>query len=843
VKVIWGVLVVTLVGLGAVLGLLSPHSAIGSCAWIVAVCGVLAGYGAFVQRALRVKLGAGETLLLGAITWIFLAGALLAVGVASRVPLLVLVAGGVVLLVREVVLRLRAPEGSRAPGTDDRRGRVLVAVVLGSYFVLLILGVTTSRGNPYDDHIGYSALTQRLLDCGDLIEPFSFRRISAYGGQTVLQALVAVRGDVEATDLLDRGLFQVISILLVLDLARSRRLHVGATALLILFLGSLPEVSINSASTWTGLAGFLGAYGFASNEDHPPRSALLLAFLACAATCSLRQNYLLPAGLFALFVLVFHVRARAAETSWASAWLAERKTILLAIGAAGLLLLPYMIAIWRSNETFLYPILAGTANAAAPLRPSAITATDEIGFFLTVMIDSEPIMIWWLLAPFMVLARDVRRSRPWYALVFACLLGFVVLVHSFAMSDSATMWRYSFGYTTALAMVFLIEAVAKIPFRATSAEDARPVLTLPAIATYLVWLALLTQLVQGRYVLAQKVRDLIQGAKDALVVGTERPGDRQLYTDLQATVPAGARVAVLLDDPYLLDFARHQIINLDLPGFVAPAPGLPSFLGPERWRRYFAGHGIRYLVFVRGTHSTFLFRRNGWTVRTFVDGELWRYMGAHIIDALDTFDALAKTSRVLFEREGIVALDLGDAPTAIAGPPDAPELDRQDRYLKDLATSELHPLAWNLASRRDVSFTNDALGANVLEIQTPNPLQPAIGGLLGMLVGKLEPEPPRRWLGDRTNIRVHGHGRHHLRLDVRVDLHRLGTIPTAIVKFDGTTVARSSPAADGALVLEADVSCTGWCDLHLVFSSLPEYWVQANVYRAIRLVDFAWTAR
>lgn len=824
---------------GAVVGWIDPHGVVGSTGWSLAAAGVLWGLGATAARALGVPASTGALLLLGATAWMFVGGVLLAMGAASRGLLLAVAGVGLGFALWELARRARAVVDRAAPRAHTA-AFVVLAGLLGVYLALMVVGLVSSRGNPYDDHVAYTAFTKRLLDCGDLVEPFSFRRISAYGGQTILHSLLALRGDVEATDLLDRGLFQIVTFLLVIELARKRGVHPGATTLLVLFLISLPEISINSASTWTGLAFFLGAYGFASDVSLPRRRALALTFATCAAACTLRQNFILPAGLFAALVLVFDLRARAVGSSWAEAWRVERGTALRSIGVAVAFILPYAIATWRSNGTFLYPIMLGTANPAAPLQPTGFTFADELGFFFTVMVETEPIRIWWLLAPFMLLARDTRASRPWPALLIASLVGFALMIHSFTLSDATSLWRYASGYMTALAVVFVIEAAGH-PLAGEPAEPAPP-LRMPRVAIFFVWLALLTQLVHARNVPASHLRKLANNLDAAIAQGTARPGSPAPYAELQAAIPAGARVAVMLDDPYLLDYARHEIVNLDLPGFVAPAPGLPSFLGPERWRSYFGAMGIRYIAYVRGDYSTFLFRRRWWVGRTYVDGEIWRFMGAHIIDALDTFDQLARSSRVLFEREGLVAIDLGSSWSTEHPATDPPEIERQDRFLRDLAARELAPTAFRLASRSDVVFDIDASGPSALMVESRPANPAALGGLLGLLVGEVAGEVPHRWLSDRTHIRVLGRGGHRVRAELFVNTTRLASIPHVSLSVDGEIVARAMPDHDEKIVLEAPVACTGWCDVYIVVSSMAEFWLTADAFRGIKLVDFEWTA-
>jgi hypothetical protein len=132
------------------------------------------------------------------------------------------------------------------------------------------------------------------------------------------------------------------------------------------------------------------------------------------------------------------------------------------------------------------------------------------------------------------------------------------------------------------------------------------------------------------------------------------------YGELQAAVPAGATIAVALDEPFYLDFARNQIINLDTPGFASFPPGVPTFQGPEPVAAYYLAHGIRHLAFVRGDHSRYQFRRDFWVRRIFDDTELWRTQGAYAIDCLDNFAALAASRRVLYERHGMVLVDLAE---------------------------------------------------------------------------------------------------------------------------------------------------------------------------------------
>jgi hypothetical protein len=197
---------------------------------------------------------------------------------------------------------------------------------------------------------------------------------------------------------------------------------------------------------------------------------------------------------------------------------------------------------------------------------------------------------------------------------------------------------------------------------------------------------------------------------------------------------------------------------------------------------------------------------------------------------------------VVFHRAGVTAIDLGEAVPAADPAHDPPEPVRQDAFLRHLAEAELHDAAWQLASRRDVVFVRDGSGPSPVQVELPETTSPLTRSLLEQLTGKpLPPPPPCRWLSERTHVRVLGSGRHRLRVQLRVDVARLSSIPSASLSIDGAPVGRASPDAQGYLGFDAPVSCTGWCDVYVVFSTVSEYWAPAEAVRGIQLLGFEWT--
>lgn len=826
--------------LGAVLGLVYPDRLSGVGGWSIVVAGVLYGYGSVVRRLLKLEVALGEQLLLGAAAWTFTSGLLLAIGVASRLPLFVLAGAGVLLAIHEIWSRSFDPPATRAP-KGERLAHALLWVFLTGFFVINLLAMTAGRGNPYDDQLGYLAFVKRVLDCGDLIEPFSFRRVSAYGGQTMLQALAALRGDVAAIDLLDRGIFQWISALVLLDLCRRRALHIGMQVALLAFLFTLWDMNLNSAAIWTGFAAFVGAYSFASREDLEPRVSMLVTFGLCAFACTLRQNYLLPAGLFALLIAIFHLRGRKQElSSWKAAWTAERMTIALSVAVAAAIVLPYLVATFRACGTFLYPVFLGTGNPTMPLRPTGGTVLGELEFFVQVAFSSEPIKIWWVLVPLMLVVKDTRARKPWPALLIACAIGFLFMIHSFLLSDSYNLWRYGFAYMTGMVMVFFIEVATRVPLGKPSTS---PGFGLPMVAVFLVWVALVAHFVESRSWMIKRFQNTAQDFETALDLGTIKYDPRvEGIPDLQRTVPEGEKIAALIDDPWVLDYRRNRIFNLDLPGVSATGSGLPSFTTPEHWRSYFTHEGIRYLIFAEDGQSTWLYRRLGWVWRIYGDDELYRYIAAHMVDTIDAFNALAKTSRVLGHHDGMYMIDLGEN-VPPEGERGAPELVRMDEYIRKLSETELQSKAWSLTSRRNVVFQSDLAGpSRIVELPGLDPLGPPPRGLWALMFGDSE-HGAFRWMVDRTRVRVKGEGTNDLHVKIWVRKRRIGTMPTISVFLDGTRIAKAQLDKDNNVIFDTPVQCTGWCDLYIVISTVSEWWLASDDIRVAKMLEFEWTPR
>jgi hypothetical protein len=829
------VAIVAVFGLGAA-GLAQPTSVLrGGIAWLAFLFFVLAGWGTIVVRVARAAdPDAGQRTALGIAGYLAVAGPLVALGVLSRPVILFLICIGFAGFAwREATAKLALWHRIR-DGLVFVRGNpaigafVIVLILLAS--VRLIGAVAALDRNPWDDDLAYTPLIKRLLDAGNLVEPFSFRRLGAYGGQTVLQALGAARGSLANVHLVDRGLGLGVVLLLTTGYARERRTQPVWLALIALVVLLVPETAINTASYWIGAVGFFALYRCVVREQWA------LVGLTGAAICTLRQNFLVPVVALVAIVLVGRLITLARTMPAREAWMQDRLAWIRTSAIALAVIVPWWIAAYRSSHTFLFPMVDGTWNHALALTPAVTTWTDELAFFVTCSLEPTPFAVLPVLAVVLAFLADRRLGRPLSALVVASLLGFAFLVHGLLGTEAFHLWRYAFGFTTALVIALVIELGAD--------DEAR--VSLAPLGRWIVLAALVLQLALGRGPLVKQVIALLGDLREAAAI--DRQGDpsaraeQRRYAAMQAALPAGARVVVMLDEPALLDFRRNAIANLDCPGFASPGPQLPMFAGAEPLRAYLVAAGYRYAAFVRSERSRYFFRRMFWIARMFTDIELFQVMSAYTIDAIDSFAELATTTPRLYDADGLVVLDLAQ-PTRPAGTRvvRGDEPTRRGAWVRALADREGVHDAWSLNTRADLRFEDGVGTLRYTDDSVDDPQWYEISHARSTPTG---PGTAIRPVQRRVHLRVRGTTDMRLTLRAAVALNTVFTHPRLDVSLDGELLASSVADPAGRYAVDVVVPrarlAGGWRDLYLVFSSVADPATDVRDLRIARLESVEW---
>jgi hypothetical protein len=631
--------------------------------WVGLILVSWVGWGSIVSILLfpRRRLDWGLRAALGMATVVLMGGVLGWVKHVSVASIEGLVAAGLIALGFDLLYFARV---------DVRRVRAFIRCAspltwIGLTFawgcvIFRVAGSIADTGfNSYDDRISYMYFPLQFLGSGTLDEPFSIHRILALGGQSFLGAMVVARGTIWNLHAVDGGLAYAVLFGLVLGQPRSpaRPWGVAVTVGLMLVLG-LAIHTHNIGSELTGVVFFFALFRLfdAPREQDPPWAAGAAVALIAAATCTLRQNFVIAVGA----ILAVHY-----VWSYVSPLVNRQRVVREALAAAGVFfvaLAPWLIFAHRSSGTYFYPVVPGNARPDFGLL-EPVTKLEELRFFIDNVTFDAAAGVGLTFAAIPFLLGNYRSTRAAQTLFVGSLLGGLGLIHGLrALDDRESIGRYyfSFAFAYALAAAMVATALASRGTRSSSKFFAAGAVALAASVAHL-------------SATHDGIRDIYEGEIAALIarrddkVADDTPTLEKVYVDLQRTVPKGAPLLVLLDDPFRLDFKRNHIMNLDQPGAASPGAGLPIRQGEEALAQYLLANGVRYIAFrIDGSSKEYSLGRwagiaitpppvirNGYT-----RGVLLQTMASFYTDVFGNLLKLATTRHKLFAQDNYFVLDL-----------------------------------------------------------------------------------------------------------------------------------------------------------------------------------------
>ena len=500
---------------------------------------------------------------------------------------------------RATVLR---PPLQRALTWLKRRPSLTVGLglaVLGTMAALqYVQAVADTNFNIWDDNEAYRAFARQLLETGSIYDPFSYRRASAYSGQSIGHAMVLALADRERLHIFDGG----ICLLLLLGLVTGFRSYPRAGAWPAIATAGLFALTLlftphNLASELSGAVFFLALFRLLDDphfRDAPPRLHTVLAGLMVAAVCSLRQNYMpMAVGFVGLHYLSLAAFPPAGTER--RAWLVHGAAVL---GAVLVCILPWVILSIASTGTPFFPVIRGNVFPGYGFVGRCSWA-EFLRWALANLLYAYPLGTTSLLflAGFLLPANG--RTRALHALLFSSVGGFALMMYFFQGIDAAdSIGRYYFAFVVAYCIAVSLRAFAEV------SATRRAGGALAAAASVAVALGL--HLVAAR----DTIRDVYQERITALdaFVRQRGPGVRPtdvegLYRRVQESVPPGQSILVMVDHAYFLDWRRNRLFLDDLPASVAPGSVPPNFEGPEALAKFLHGLGIRYVAYTWGPPS------------------------------------------------------------------------------------------------------------------------------------------------------------------------------------------------------------------------------------------------
>lgn len=627
--------------------------------WGVAVLGSWVGWGTLagmllakekrIDWGLRAAWGMGVTLAIG--------GLLVCLQIATATVLQVMVMAGLAMWLLIVYGGPRA----KAARAEHRVGRgvwgwKLPVIVLVVVAYLGSVGATSSVDlNWSDDMPIYLPLVKRMVQTGNLNEPFSLRRLSSYGGQWLLQGEVMAVGTESNGMLVDKGLSVVVLAGLMWGMMAEGRGKPGrgraAVVLAVMLAGLLVDVPrVNTQSQMTGVVLFLGLLrtlmlggGGADRRIRIRRlSSAVMAGVVAAGLGSLRMNYAPVAGL--VLVVAYGVRA------WRNrgVWQLRLGEGAVAVGSMVVLVVPWAGALWESSRSLFYPAMLGNQRGEfSAMYASAMTFGEKVAFVTGYLTYWKAVV---LIVPVVLIWR--RRFRGTGLAIYAgAICGSLAVAWVFTAISNATLYRYTFPmlFAAALYAIGLTLRSGRWSWRSTVAS-----------AWVVMMLALNVPAAWGNH--ARSVEEMVTWNTKPRVFAPPRLVDQ--YVSAQQAIPAGEGVYAAVSLPSLLDFSRNRVFLADELGIVAPDPGIPVLSGPAAVRAYFLSKGIHYILAVNFDEAAGLYSRpvyvafRGHPEHLFMGDVIEHNLAPVVLKMEENIDALAMPERTqVFGPVRVIKLD------------------------------------------------------------------------------------------------------------------------------------------------------------------------------------------
>lgn len=565
------------------------------CSW--------AGWGTAINRYLfpgdrvdlwlRVAWGLAFTLMIG--------GALNVVSAISPAVIYLFLGIGVLILFADLFqMRKTLVSSTHNALLELRRDPLFAAATFLVCSMLTIIysgAIANVQFNGHDDYHAYFVFPEKMLQTGTLgPDPYSERRILSLGGVSFLQAMILSVGDVRNLHIMDPGLGTLLTAGLLFGLGRQVGISKWGAVLIFFVFLVVPPPIVNTTSVVTGLSLFLALFRtlyWVRFTSYPSVSTSAIIGLLASGLCSLKSSHIPACVLFVAinYVFYFFSAAKLKRRVLSEAFLTASFTVLF--------LFPWMISMYQSNGTLLYPILGRGFHGSVYgiwYRHGSDLMTATAIKRLAKMIFSIQIAPFFLVGvAFLTLNHRTGEDRgaPLSFFIAAAVSVLILTV----VGDGCGTYRFLYSFVFSAILLLMIVSLAKTgaPMR----------WTLPPLTPMLVTVLAAGMLMGDHWSTLRvhyqaQIESIWSGLKDyPLSVNRKR------YSLMQHAIPKGETVLTRLRHPFVLDFVRNRIYIVDYPGGSSPPPGMPFFQGGEALADYLVGQSIRYIAYSYKSEANF----------------------------------------------------------------------------------------------------------------------------------------------------------------------------------------------------------------------------------------------
>jgi hypothetical protein len=332
---------------------------------------------------------------------------------------------------------------------------------------------------------------------------------------------------------------------------------------------------------------------------------------------------------------------------YAAVWVSrrfERRALLGAIAAAicmGLLVLPWMAAMYRAFNTPLFPLLGtGVSGPGSPdvvsmggFVPSRqvfqLLADELISIYVLVLI----LFAW---AVHRLLPRQSHRHLL-LALLLSSLLGTLAVA---VLLIGTPIFRFCYPFVIVAILVSMTDLMT-----IESNAGASPAAPRRLIAATLGAALLIGSSWRDVKPFYRGLPGAIQATvSDRAVIASE---ERAQHRRMQQSVPENQPLLTMLAKPFLLDFQRNPVFIVDNPGAIPPS--VPRFSEAEPLANYLLSRSIRYVAYS--------YRNEAGVPRSEFGEDDEDYYGP-IFEYHDLLETLGRTRERIYDDGDMFVLDL-----------------------------------------------------------------------------------------------------------------------------------------------------------------------------------------
>ena len=372
-----------------------------------------------------------------------------------------------------------------------------------------------------------------------------------------------------------------------------------------MFLLCLPYYPSNSTSTFTTTALFLSLFRVLDWDQLKLNQSLANAFviaLITSAICTLKSSVIPACTIFFLSSYIFYLLGAKSN---------RHKIIyefLLSVIFVFIFLSPWMISMYQSSGTLLYPLLGKGYH-------SSIYSNENYNFNQLIIDNIFKVLHLatrqtYFICLFVLGILSFMERAPWkirgrealFSLWIGSLAGAILI--ALAVGEGPGFNRYPLPFANAAIICMLANGLVN-----KNSKEINKFWSYSYQLFTILFIIITIVLAQHNYsihskplgkTISQMKLDVKNGLNNISLISKQEILD---YRTIQKSIPEGETILARVDKPFLLDFKRNTIFIADWPGEVSPPPGIPSFQGSETLADYLLSHQIRYLVYSYGNEG------------------------------------------------------------------------------------------------------------------------------------------------------------------------------------------------------------------------------------------------